>query len=104
VNPDGDNREASRRPVHLKAEIAGAGATVRGMVGDISLRGMLLRGSDFLPEKAECVVTIFPAEGYLPPFHAKGRVARVFGDGMGVEFTEMDTDSQDCLRFLIFNR
>lgn len=99
--PGKDNkREFTRAVIHIPTDLTSGGKKIHGEARDVSLRGMFFFADEDLPEKTDCRIEIFLAGSSLS-ICAGGRIARVFENGMGIEFTEVDIDSFERLRNMI---
>jgi len=95
-----NKREFTRALIHMKATLTRGEKRIDGWVKDVSMRGLFFLGEEYFPEKTECLVELC-LSGHAQRISAKGRVVRLFADGLGVEFTEIDLDSFHHLRNLV---
>lgn len=99
---DENKRDFTRAAVRVEAEIVAGDKSVRGVVGDISLKGLSLVCDDQLPEEGKCMVHILLGDPESPLcLEAKGKVVRNLDGGIAVEFTGIDLDSYSHLKNLV---
>ncbi len=99
-----NKRDFTRAVVGVKAEIIAKDTLISGLVGDVSLNGLLLICDDQLPEGMECIVHLFLGDQESPQglrIETKGVVIRNLDNGIAVEFTELDLESYDHLKNLV---
>jgi hypothetical protein len=98
-----NKRDFTRANVHIEAEIITKNALIRGFVGDVSLKGVLLLCDDQLPAGMECIVHLLLG-GHKSSrlcVEMKGVVIRNLGNGIAVEFSEIDFDSYCHIKSLV---
>jgi chemotaxis protein CheX len=92
-----DRGQADRAAAHLEVTVmTGAGASLAGVLRELSLTSAFVECPDPLPEGTACRV-IFPRAGSQGAPVVAGRVARREAAGMAVEFLGMI--ALDCLHF-----
>jgi len=98
-----NSREFSRVETHIDVELDCGDKAVCGRLADISMQGMWLDCDEKLPLQAECLAKVFLGDSRESSLciKAKGKIIRSTGDGIGVEFTEIDLDSFEHLRNLV---
>lgn len=97
-----NKRDFTRAAVGVEAEIVAGDTMIRGQIGDVSLKGLLLACADTLPEGSECHVRILLGDSAAPLLiEAKGKVVRNLDEGIAVEFTGVDLDSYGHLKNLV---
>jgi hypothetical protein len=97
-----EQREFTRVPVDLEAQIISADLMIEGKTRVISLKGMYTYSSHRLPVNAECQITLFLAgRGNEPQIRAVGRIVHIDDSGMGIEFTGVEGESFHHLRNLV---
>ena len=98
-----NKREFSRSRASVRAKAStDCGVTVEGESCDVSLNGLSVATTKTLPLDMPCAVTL-TLEGGAGEIRieAKGKVARIDGETMAIEFTGLDGDSVEHLRNLI---
>ena len=99
-------RSFSRVCICLEAEVATEGATFATQsMRDLSMNGLFLLGETRLAEGTPCQTTIFLGDRQSGQcIKAAGVVARVTGDGTGIEFQEIaGLESYHHLRNLVLH-
>jgi len=98
-----EGREFTRCRVKVKGEVRlPSGVLLEGQTQDISLKGIWFATERSLPignEVKVCLVLSSENENYH--IETLGRVVRVDQGGVGIEFTEIDSDSIEHLRKLV---
>ena len=71
---------------------------------NISLNGVLIESTEFLPMGTPCTVEI-ALDGVVPPIVLKiiGIVSRLSGEGFAVNFQEMDIDTYEHLQNIVLH-
>lgn len=97
-----DQREFSRAPVHMRAEIATNDRVhAGGAMESLSLKGGFYRIADPPPEGASVMVRLHLTDSDIT-IRARGTVIRALPEGCGIQFTEIiGVDSLEHLRNLI---
>jgi len=100
---DESNREFTRIPVRVHAEMKGGGLTLRSTdTRNLSLKGMLLASTESLPEGTDCEVSLLLGDGDAIRIEIEGKVAHCYPDGIAIQFTRIfGVESYDHLRKLI---
>lgn len=98
-----EKRIFSRSNVNNRVEIITDDGVLSGQLGDVGMSGLSIRTDATLPAGAEYPVAILleMADSAELRLNMQGRIARVDGEGMAVEFTEIEADSFDHLRKLV---
>ncbi len=86
-----ERREFTRVQVKLEAELSTGGKVfIKGVLGDLSLKGLYLKCGGMLPVDSSCQVMLILDGGQgATCAQAIGRVMRVDDDGLAIEFTEI---------------
>ncbi len=87
--PEADNqREFTRAPVHIQAQVVAPNQSVRtGSVSDVSLNGVFISCPDPLPVETACEVTLWlEASAQTLSITASGKVVRADDSGMALQF------------------
>ncbi len=95
-------REYPRLPCYLQVDFATGGKAYRSCIRDISASGVFIETVDnFKPgqEIALCF-TLSESDENLP-FKLKGRVTRLYPDGIGVQYLDMTSYQRDIINTLI---
>jgi len=98
-----NKRDFTRAAVGVGAEIIAGDRLVRGLVGDVSLKGLFLDCDEQMPEGKACIVHLLLGDPDSPQLciEAKGKVIRNLDGGIAVEFTEIGLDSFGHLKNLV---
>lgn len=94
-----EHRAYSRSPIHARTEVRlGNGITVEGRAVDVSLHGLMFVTENRLPIGKPVRVMLILEENVEPRrINVGGQIARLFDDGVAVQFTEMDLDNTRTL-------
>ncbi len=100
---ESDSREFTRTSVKVKALIKSGDKVVHsGETHDLSMKGLFFQTNEKMPIGRECDVTLILGDLEKPlELKLKGRVQRVSGVGMGINFTEIDLESYPHLKNLV---
>ena len=98
-----NQREFTRVPVHIEAEVKIGDITVRAKeTNDISMKGMFIDCDKTFEVGMECSVSLILARSDQPiSVNVKGKVERCTAGGLGIEFTEIGLESYDHLQNLV---
>lgn len=98
-----EKRAFSRAFAHNRVEIGSGDDTLTGRLGDIGMNGLFVVTDGTLPTGHEFPVRVFLeiSENESLRLNMQGRIARTTGQGMAVEFTEIESDSFEHLRKLV---
>ena len=98
-----NKRDFTRAVVGIEAEIIAEDIFIHGLVGDVSLKGLFLICDEQMPEGSECTVHLLLGDPESPHLciETKGVVVRNLGNGIAIEFTEIDLDSYGHLKNLV---
>jgi hypothetical protein len=98
-----DRRQFLRVPFRIEVTLRGDHTTVVSAdVRDLSLKGLYAAAAGRLPPGSRCeVLLVLGGPGGEVRLSLRGRVARVDGAGMGVEFLSMGLDAFHHLRNLV---
>ncbi|HET8759991.1 MAG TPA: PilZ domain-containing protein [Nitrospiria bacterium] len=98
-----NRREFTRVKISVAVELTPPGQPkISGRGRDLSVKGVYVSGPRQLPASTECPITIFLTGGGEPmSVRVLGRIVYADKEGMGIEFSEMDTDSFIHLQNLV---
>jgi hypothetical protein len=98
-----NRREFTRVNISVAVELAPPGEPkISGRGCNLSVKGVYVWGPRQLPASTECPITIFLTGGGEPmSVRVLGRIVYADKEGMGIEFSEMDTDSFIHLQNLV---
>lgn len=98
-----ERRRDERMPIDVSAEILAAGCEpIHGHTHDLSVSGVFVLSDCSLNPGSECeVCLVIPGRNAPIRLQLRGRVARVTGDGLGVEFTAMNRECYENLSYII---
>jgi PilZ domain len=87
---EGSNqREFTRVHVQVQVEVKALGVTIlSSQPQDLSLKGLMVRTEERLPEGTPCEVKLVLGD-QLTEIHAEGLVVRDYGEGFAVQFTRI---------------
>ena len=95
-------REYPRLPCFLQVDFASGGRAYRSCIRDISAGGVFIETSDSFKTDQEIALCFALAEtGEMLPFKLKGKVARIYPDGIGVQYVNMSQYQRDIINTLI---
>lgn len=84
-----NQREFTRVPIELRAEVEGGGLSIRSSVTrSLSLKGLFVACTEQLPAGTECRITLFQGEGAFR-IEAEGKVVNAHPDGIALQFTRI---------------
>ena len=96
-----ERREFTRVRINLEVEVNSDDKTsISGVAQDLSLNGCYFPCTGRLPEGTPCKIEVFLDNREIK-IEVHGKVSRVTGDGMAVEFTGVPLDDLEHLRNLI---
>lgn len=103
MNTTNDQREFTRIPTVLDADLIADGRVLQGSTRDVSMKGLLLTGSGAIASGQDCAVVIYlGGRGAPVRIRASGQVARTVAGGVAVEFRELiDPESYEHLTNLV---
>ncbi len=103
MNDEQNKREFTRAPIHVDVRLTPPdGIVLRGRVANVSMNGLRFPTDQPLPVGTECAVELVldGGEGRIC-IQATGKVVRVDGAGMSIEFSAVDGDSLEHLRSVV---
>ena len=97
-----DQREFTRVPLRVRAEVKGGGLSIASSATQsLSLKGMLVACEERLPIGTECQITLFLGDGDIQIL-AEGNVVRCYPEGIAFQFTRiLGLESFEHLRKLV---
>ena len=97
-----NQREFTRVPIQVRAEVKGGGLTItRSPTQNVSLKGMFVACPEQLPVGTECQLTLFLGDGDIQ-IQAEGTVIHSYPEGLALQFTRiLGLDSFEHLRNLV---
>jgi len=103
-NHSDNRREFTRIPIRVNAELRCAPDTVLvGSASDLSLNGLFLSNAQGVPVGTRCDVRLSLEGGAeVMTIDAQGSITRSGMDGVAVTFDQIDADSFEHLRNLVF--
>lgn len=103
MNTPNDQREFTRIPTALDADVIADGQLHQGTTRDVSMKGLLLAGTAAMTAGQDCSVVIYLGGRGAPiRIRAAGQVARTVAGGVAVEFRELiDPESYQHLANLV---
>ena len=98
-----NRRRYPRLPLQVSAElVTEAGHKLAGRTRDLSIMGMFLIGGAEVPVNSECKVCLLVERDGAPiRLNLKGKVVRKEETGLGIQFTAMNQECYENLRYLI---
>ncbi len=100
-----NRREFTRVNISVAVELSPPGEPkISGRGCNLSVKGVYVSGPRQLPASTECPITIFlTGGGESMSVRVLGRIVYADKEGMGIEFSEMDTDSFIHLQNLVLH-
>ncbi len=95
-----NKREFTRAMIRAQTDLVSGEKTIHGEACDVSMRGMFFLADEHLPEKTECDMELYLA-GSNVSICARGRIARIYERGMGIEIMDIDLESFEHLRNMV---
>jgi Tfp pilus assembly protein PilZ len=95
-------REYPRLPCYIQVDFAAGGKAYRSCIRDISASGVFIEtGDTFKPGQDIALCFSLAESDETLPFKLKGRVTRVYPDGIGVQYVNMSGYQRDIINTLI---
>jgi hypothetical protein len=101
-----NKRRFTRVAVQIRVQVSpdGEEKVIAGAARDISLKGAFVTASEKVPEDTACAIDIFLGEEEPIKLKAHGKVVRSAGEGIAVEFDQLDVDAYEHLkRVVLYN-
>ncbi len=97
-----NQREFTRVPTRVQAEVKGGGLTITGVAAEtLSLKGMFVNCAEQLPVGTACQITLFLGEGDIQ-IQAEGQVVHSYPEGIALQFSRiLGLESFEHLRKLV---
>lgn len=96
------NREFTRIPIKIVAEVSFGACTLAGRIRDVSMKGLFLLHNKKMSPGTDCRVVIFLGEGNQQlSIEASGKCVRNDEFGVAIEFVDIGTESYNHLRNLV---
>jgi PilZ domain len=98
-----NKREFTLVQTKMEIELSALGEVwPRLEIHDVSMNGVYLKSPKQLPVGTDCKISIFLGERpEAPKIETDGRVQQVIGEGMAVEFTQIEVEGFGHLRELV---
>lgn len=95
-------REYPRLACYLMVDFASQGKAYRSCIRDISASGVFIETKEaFTPGQEIALCFALSESNQMLPFKVKGRVIRVYSDGIGVQYENMTEYQRDIISALI---
>jgi Tfp pilus assembly protein PilZ len=95
-------REYPRLPCYIQVDFATSGKAYRSCIRDISASGVFIEtGDSFKPGQDIALCFSFPESNEMLAFKLKGKVMRIYPDGVGVQYVNMSRYQRDIINTLI---
>lgn len=95
-------REYPRLPCYIQVDFAAEGRAYRSNIRDISASGVFIETNNSFTVGQEIALCFALSEsGDMLPFKLKGSVARVYPDGIGVQYSHMTNYQREIINVLI---
>lgn len=95
-------REYPRLACYLLVDFASKGKAYRSCIRDISASGVFIETMDsFTPGQEIALCFTLSESNEMLPFKVKGKVTRVYSDGIGVQYESMTEYQRDIINALI---
>ncbi len=95
-------REYPRLSCYLQVDFAAGGKAYRSCIRDISASGVFIEtGDSFKPGQEIALCFTLSESDEMLPFKLKGRVTRLYPDGIGVQYADMTHYQRDIINTLI---
>jgi Tfp pilus assembly protein PilZ len=95
-------REYPRLPCYIQVDFAAGGKAYRSCIRDISAGGVFIEtGDSFKPGQDIALCFSLAESDAALPFKLKGKVMRVYPDGIGVQYVNMSKYQRDIINTLI---
>ena len=84
-----NQREFTRVPIHVRAEVKGGGLDITSSATEsISLKGLFVACHEQLPIGTDCEITLFLGDGEIQ-IETEAKVVRGYPEGMAFQFTRI---------------
>lgn len=95
-------REYPRLSCYLQVDFAAGGKAYRSCIRDISASGVFIEtGDSFKPGQEIALCFTLSESDEMLPFKLKGKVTRLYPDGIGVQYLNMTKYQRDIINTLI---
>jgi Tfp pilus assembly protein PilZ len=95
-------REYPRLPCYIQVDFAAGGKAYRSCIRDISASGVFIEtGDTFKPGQDIALCFSLAESDETLPFKLKGKVTRIYPDGIGVQYMNMSKYQRDIINTLI---
>ncbi len=95
-------REFPRLPCYIQVDFATSGKAYRSCIRDISAGGVFIETGDSFRSGQDIALCFTLAESdEMLAFKLKGKVARIYPDGIGVQYVDMSNYQRDIIKTLI---
>ena len=95
-------REFPRLSCYLQVDFATSGKAYRSCIRDISASGVFIEtGDSFKPGQDVALCFTLPESDDMLAFKLKGKVTRLYPDGIGVQYVNMSNYQRDIINTLI---
>jgi Tfp pilus assembly protein PilZ len=95
-------REYPRLPCYIQVDFATSGKAYRSCIRDISAGGVFIEtGDSFKPGQDIALCFALAESDEMLAFKLKGKVARIYPDGIGVQYVDMSNYQRDIIKTLI---
>jgi Tfp pilus assembly protein PilZ len=95
-------REYPRLSCYLQVDFAAGGKAYRSCIRDISASGVFIEtGDSFKPGQEIALCFALSESDEMLPFKLKGKVTRLYPDGIGVQYVNMTHYQRDIINTLI---
>jgi Tfp pilus assembly protein PilZ len=95
-------REYPRLSCYIQVDFATGGKAYRSCIRDISASGVFLETTDsFKPGQEVALCFTLTESDEMLPFKLKGKVTRLYPDGIGVQYENMSHYQRDIIKTLI---
>jgi Tfp pilus assembly protein PilZ len=95
-------REYPRLSCYIQVDFATGGKAYRSCIRDISASGVFIEtGDTFKPGQDVALCFTLTESAEMLPFKLKGKVTRLYPDGIGVQYVNMSSYQRDIINTLI---
>ena len=95
-------REYPRLSCYIQVDFAAGGKAYRSCIRDISASGVFIEtGDSFKPDQDIALCFSLAESDAALPFKLKGKVMRIYPDGIGVQYVNMSRYQRDIINTLI---
>jgi Tfp pilus assembly protein PilZ len=95
-------REFPRLPCYIQVDFATSGKAYRSCIRDISAGGVFIEtGDSFKPGQDIALCFTLAESDEMLAFKLKGKVVRIYPDGIGVQYVDMSNYQREIIKTLI---